>query len=76
MKISLITTKILIICHHVVPRILLIMQHGKVKAWPLVSLGFEYMPLFLEAQKEDSNMFLIQMRSRSFACKIILKLSC
>lgn len=46
-----------------------IMQHRKVKAWPLVSLGFEYMPLILEAQKEDSKMFLIQMQSQSFTCK-------
>jgi len=78
MKISLITTKILNICHHVVPRILLIMQHRKVKAWPLKFTGFWVKASFFEAEKEDSKMFLMKMWSRCFTSKkhIVCTFSC
>ena len=70
MKISLITTKILNICHHVVPRILLIMQHRKVKAWPLKFTGFWVKAsLFLRLRRKIQRCFWWKMWSRRFTSK-------
>ena len=57
MKVSLITTEILNICHHVVPRILLIMQHRKVKALPEKFTGFWVKSSFLRLRRKIQRSF-------------------